>query len=257
MSADPRDALADLLVDLQAVLEDSAARGMVFEGPSEPLPAPPAPEPVHGKAWSSLASKAREAAETELAAGDVGLRSVREDLGDCRRCRLCTDRTNLVFGQGTASADLLIIGPAPGRAEDYAGQPFAGPQGEMLDKMLENVLGLRRDQVYLTTAVKCRPPGDRLPELDELRACHPFWVRQLRAVQPKLILALGEAAFQMLFRTNEPLEPVRGQWRNYGGTPLLPTFHPVTLRERPDLKRGVFEDLKNLRAKYDEVGGLR
>lgn len=239
---DPRGQLADLLADVLAVAQDAAQRGVEYEGPSERLPPPLTPEPAHGDAWSSLASKARESAEVASVSGDAGLAAIRQDLGDCRRCRLCTDRNKLAFGVGPASARLMVLGHAPERPDDLRGEPFVGPSGDMLDKMLKHVVGVPRDQAYITTAVKCRPANDRNPELDEVQACHPFLMRQIRAVSPSVILVMGETAFQILFRTNAKL--ARGEWRDFGGIPVMATFHPSHLATSPDDKRLAMEDLK-------------
>ena len=254
---DPRDDLADLVADVAALLADSASRGVVFEGPMQPLAPPAKPEPEHGKAWSSLASNARQRAENTVLRGADGLRATREDLGDCRRCRLCTQRQTLVFGVGAADADLMVIGEAPGRQEDMRGEPFVGPSGQMLDKMLANVIGVPRENTYITNTVKCRPPNDRNPELDEVEACHPYLMRQIQAVQPKVILVLGTVAFQILFRTNAGITRNRGRWRAFEGIPVMPTFHPAYLLRKPENKRLTFEDLKAVRGKYDELGGRR
>ncbi|MFT6142218.1 MAG: uracil-DNA glycosylase family 4 [Myxococcota bacterium] len=254
---DPRNDLADLLADVLALAQDSGLRGVVYEGPSQSMPAPLAIQPAHSGAWSSLASQARDSAEVASVAGAAGLRAVREDLGECRRCRLCTDRSTLVFGVGNATADLMIIGHAPNRQEDMRGEPFVSDSGDMLDKMLAHVIGLQRHSVYITTTVKCRPSGDRKPSLDEIRACHPYLQRQIKAVEPKVILVMGTLAFQILFRTNESLTANRGKWKNYGGIPVMPTFHPSHLLSQAADKKPAFADLKAVRARYDELGGQR
>ncbi len=254
---DPRNDLADLLADVLALAQDSGLRGVDYEGPSEPMPVPLAIQPAHSGAWSSLASKARDSAEVASAVGAAGLRATREDLGECRRCRLCTDRNTLVFGVGNATADLMIIGHAPSRQEDMRGEPFVAEPGDMLDKMLAHVIGLPRESVYITTTVKCRPSNDRGPSLDEVRACHPYLQRQIKAVEPKVILVMGELAFQILFRTGESLAENRGKWRNYGGIPVMPSFHPSHLLTHAADKKPAFVDLKAVKARYDELGGQR
>lgn len=254
---DPRNDLADLLADVLALAQDSGLRGVDYEGPSEPMPAPLSVQPAHSGAWSSLASEARDSADVALAEGAAGLRATREDLGECRRCRLCTDRNTLVFGAGKPTADLMIIGHAPNRQEDMRGEPFVAEPGDMLDKMLAHVIGVPRESVYITTTVKCRPSGDRNPSLDEVQACHPYLQRQIKAVKPKVLLVMGTLAFQILFRTNESLSANRGQWKTYGRIPVMSTFHPSHLLKQPGDKKAAFADLKSVKAKYDELGGHR
>jgi DNA polymerase len=203
--------------------------------------------------WSEIAAGAREAP----VAAAVGLESVRADLGDCRRCGLCKERRTIVFGVGDPDADLLVIGEAPGFQEDQQGEPFVGPAGQMLDRMLENVLGLERRQVYITNVVKCRPPKNRNPHPDEVEACRPFLEAQLRAIRPKVILLLGSVAFRTVFGTDDGIMRHRGIWKVYDDVPVLPTLHPAYLLRTPEDKRLVFEDLKVLRARYDELGGRR
>lgn len=256
-----RDELAELIADVRAVLDDARARGVHHEGPPEPLPeAAPLPEPTAppkeegAGAWAALAAEARDRQATPA----DGLARVRADLGDCRRCALASGRTQLVFGVGDPDADLVVIGEAPGYHEDQQGEPFVGPAGQMLDKMLENVLGLSRQRhVYILNMVKCRPPKNRDPLPDEVEACRPFLEGQLQALRPKLILVLGRVALQALFRANLSISRERGQWRDYQGIPVMPTFHPAYLLRKPEDKRLTFADLKALRARYDTLGGGR
>jgi DNA polymerase len=255
---DPRLDLADLVSDTLAALHDAIARGVEFEGPSAPLPEP-APEPARpvDPGWANIAAAARARADAAVAHGAGALEAIRADLGDCRRCGLCTGRTQLVFGVGDPEADLVIVGEAPGQQEDLRGEPFVGPAGEMLDRMLINVLGLRRDQVYIANVVKCRPPGNRNPLPDEIATCRPFLEAQIRALRPKLMLVLGSVALQALFTPEARITRDRGKWRDWAGIPAIPTFHPAYLLRKPEDKRFTFEDLKALRARYDELGGRR
>ncbi|MCB9669323.1 MAG: uracil-DNA glycosylase [Alphaproteobacteria bacterium] len=191
------------------------------------------------------------------------MRAVRDELGDCSRCDLCKARKNIVFGVGDPSADLVVIGEGPGEQEDLQGEPFVGPAGQMLDKMLENVLGLRRDQVYILNVVKCRPPRNRNPLPEEVDACMPFLRAQLRALRPKLGLVLGSVAYKALLQTTQGITRSRGRWHVWRDPhsdlvlPVLPTFHPAYLLRQPQDKRLTFADLKDLRARYDQEGGRR
>jgi DNA polymerase len=172
-------------------------------------------------------------------------------LGDCQRCGLCAGRSRIVFGGGDPKARLMIIGEAPGREEDRRGEPFVGESGQMLDRMLLNVLGLARPQVFVANVVKCRPPDNRDPTPEEIALCRPFLHAQLRVVRPELVLVLGRVAFQALFDTAEGISRARGSWRHLryegGEARAMITFHPAYLLRTPDAKRLVFEDLKAIK----------
>jgi uracil-DNA glycosylase family 4 len=227
----------------------------VLSTPASPTIA--AASPAAASRWATLAASARDEAAVAAATGAEGLRRIREDLGDCRRCGLCTSRRSIVYGVGDPDADLMIVGEGPGHDEDLSGEPFVGPAGQMLDKMLENVLKLRRDQVYIANVVKCRPPANRNPAPDEVAACAPFLERQIRAVRPQAMLVLGNVAMKALFQVETGIMRQRGQWLEWSGTPTMPTFHPAYLLRNPDDKRKTFDDLKALKALYDERGGKR
>jgi DNA polymerase len=185
--------------------------------------------------------------------GPIGALAAQErNLQGCRRCRLCDGRTTIVFGAGNPRADLVVIGEGPGADEDAQGQPFVGRAGQLLTRMLDSVK-LSRDEVYITNAVKCRPPGNRNPEADELAACAPFLAAQLRAIEPRVVLALGSVATQALLRTKEPIGKLRGTVHPYGAAVLIPTFHPAFLLRNPgrDYNRMAYEDLKLARREYD------
>src|SRR5262249_32921746 len=160
---------------------------------------------------------ARQDGDVHVRQGAKALELVRDDLGDCRRCGLCQERRTIVYGVGSPDADLVVVGEAPGYEEDQRGEPFVGPAGQMLDKMLENVLGLRRDQVYIANIVKCRPPGNRTPLPDEVERCRPFLERQIEAIGPKVLLLLGTVALKSLLRTDAGIMRCRGTWRDYRG----------------------------------------
>lgn len=174
------------------------------------------------------------------------------NLQGCRRCKLCDGRTTIVFGSGNPEADLVVIGEGPGADEDAQGLPFVGRAGQLLTRMLASV-GLAREHVYITNAVKCRPPSNRNPEPEELAACAPFLAEQLGVIQPRVVLALGSVATQALLRTREPIGKLRGRVHPYGGAVLIPTFHPAFLLRNPgqEYKRLAWEDLKLAKREYD------
>ena len=176
-------------------------------------------------------------------------------LQGCRRCKLCAGRTTIVFGAGDPRAEFVVIGEGPGADEDAQGLPFVGRAGQLLTKMLEAPgVGFSREEVYISNTVKCRPPGNRNPEADELAACAPMLAAQLAALQPRVILALGSVATQSLLGTREPIGRLRGRVHPYGSAVLVPTFHPAFLLRNPgqEYKRMAWEDLKLARREYDQ-----
>jgi DNA polymerase len=173
------------------------------------------------------------------------LDEIRRDLGDCRRCKLCEGRKSIVFGSGNPRAQLVFVGEGPGETEDQQGVPFVGAAGQLLTKMIE-AMGYGRDDVYICNVVKCRPPGNRNPEPDEIAACEPFLRAQLASVRPKAIVALGKFAAQTLLRDTTPITRLRGQWREYEGVPLMPTFHPAYLLRNPAEKKSAWADLQEV-----------
>ncbi len=172
---------------------------------------------------------------------------VRRELGDCQRCPLHRTRSTIVFGVGDPSAGLVVVGEAPGYHEDRLGEPFVGPAGEMLTRMLVNVLELRREQVYIMNVLKCRPPDNRDPEPPEVRACRPFFDAQLNVIRPRAILALGRYATQSLLGTTRGIKSLRGHWADYRGIAVMPTFHPAYLLRQPQDKRLALQDLLTLK----------
>ena len=174
----------------------------------------------------------------------ITLVSIREDIGDCTRCKLHTlGRKQIVFGVGNPNADLMFVGEAPGADEDTQGIPFIGRAGQLLTKIIE-AIGLSRDEVYIANVIKCRPPENRNPEPDEVATCEPFLFQQIDAIKPKVIVALGKFAAQTLLRTETPISRLRGQVSDYRGAKLIPTFHPAYLLRNPSSKREVWEDMK-------------
>jgi DNA polymerase len=174
---------------------------------------------------------------------------LQEEIGPaCNRCKLHTlGRKQVVFGVGNPIADLMFAGEAPGADEDEQGEPFVGRAGQLLTKIIE-AIGLSRGDVYIANVIKCRPPGNRNPEPDEVDRCQPFLFRQIDAVQPKVIVALGKFAAQCLLKTTDPITRLRGREFTYRGAILIPTFHPAYLLRNPSSKREVWEDMKRVRA---------
>ena len=178
--------------------------------------------------------------------GRVTLEEVRADLGDCQRCKLAPGRRHLVFGVGNPHARLVFVGEGPGADEDAKGEPFVGRAGQLLTEIITKGMQLRREDVYICNVIKCRPPGNRNPEPDEVAACEPFLVRQLQALGPEVIVALGKFAAQTLLRSKTPITQLRGRWFDYQGIMLMPTFHPAYLLRNPGDKRLVWEDIQKV-----------
>ncbi|MFP4309075.1 MAG: uracil-DNA glycosylase family protein [Desulfococcaceae bacterium] len=179
------------------------------------------------------------------APGAETLEDIRADLGDCRRCPLAEGRNRLVFGTGNPRARAMFVGEGPGRDEDRQGEPFVGRAGQLLNRIIQAV-GMTRESVYIANVVKCRPPGNRNPEPDEMATCRPFLDRQIRSVRPEILVALGKVAARALLGTDAPLNRLRGRFHSYGETPLLVTYHPAFLLRYPEWKRAVWADMKRL-----------
>jgi DNA polymerase len=172
------------------------------------------------------------------------LKIIRQDLGDCTRCRLHKQgRKQIVFGVGDARAQLMFIGEAPGADEDQQGEPFVGRAGQLLNNMIK-AMGIRREDVYIANIIKCRPPGNRTPERDECETCSPFLMRQIAAIQPKVIVALGAVAAKTLLAINAPMSELRGHWYDFRGTKLAVTYHPAFLLRDPRQKKETWKDLQ-------------
>ncbi len=195
---------------------------------------------------------AAEPASGASAAGDgqaAGLDRLRAHIGECTRCKLhAQGRTHVVFGVGNPNADLMFVGEAPGADEDRLGEPFVGRAGQLLTKIIE-AIGLSRADVYIANVIKCRPPGNRNPEPDEVSTCEPFLFEQIDLIRPRVIVALGTFAAHALLGTDAPISRLRGRVHDFrGGSRLVPTFHPAFLLRSPDRKRDVWEDMKIVRA---------
>jgi DNA polymerase len=184
----------------------------------------------------------------------ASLAALRDEIGDCKRCKLCDARTNIVFGVGNPRAKLMFVGEGPGADEDARGEPFVGRAGQKLNEMIR-AIGLERSDVYIANVVKCRPPGNRDPEADEVATCSPFLFRQIEAIKPKVIVALGSPATKTLLGTKAGITSLRGRFGSFRGIPVMPTFHPAYLLRSytQENRRLVFEDLKAARARIDEA----
>ena len=181
------------------------------------------------------------------------LEKIREEIGDCRRCKLWNERTHIVYGMGSSKADLMFVGEAPGREEDVQGIPFVGRSGKLLTGIIE-AIDLKREDVYIANILKCRPPKNRNPEADEVESCEGFLFKQIEVIKPKIIVALGAYAAQCLLQTKDPIGRIRGRFFHFQDSLLLPTFHPAYLLRNPSAKRDVWEDIKLVRDQLKELG---
>ncbi|HXL23099.1 MAG TPA: uracil-DNA glycosylase [Candidatus Dormibacteraeota bacterium] len=250
--------VADAIAEAPAVVQLSPAAPKIFHE-EPPLPKQtPRPQPV-GPGFGLASSTAPSAPvlppraagpslfdAVNKIAGDTLLK-VREDLGDCTRCKLHKTRKNIVFADGNPKAELVFVGEGPGADEDAQGLPFVGRAGKLLNQMIE-AMGLRRQDVYICNVVKCRPPENRLPERDEIEKCSPFLLRQLDTIAPKVIVCLGACAAQTLLETNRGISQFRGQWLDFRGHKLMATYHPAYLLRNPSAKAEVWKDLQKVMA---------
>jgi uracil-DNA glycosylase family 4 len=202
--------------------------------PPRRLAVPPA-----AAAPSPVGPPPRDRGEAEAA-----LKAIRDDLGDCKRCRLCEGRTKIVFGQGNAVAELMFVGEAPGADEDASGLAFVGRAGELLTDMIEKGMRMPRSEVFIANVIKCRPPGNRPPENDEVTQCQPFLEAQIRTIKPRAIVALGATAARFMTKSGDPISRLRGRFASWEGIPLMPTYHPAYLLRNPSAKKDVWADLK-------------
>lgn len=193
--------------------------------------------------------RSEEPAAVDTAADSVAdsINAIASDLTDCRRCKLCSARKSIVVGEGCPDAELVFVGEGPGEQEDLQGRPFVGKAGQLLDRMI-GAIGLQREQVYICNVVKCRPPGNRNPEPDEIESCSPFLYRQLAAIRPRVVVALGKFAAQTLMQSEVRITQVRGRFFPFldGKAKLLPTFHPAYLLRNPEAKKEAWEDLQSV-----------
>ena len=217
--------------------------------PADPIrsdPAPPIPAPIAAPQAASFLDEPVPVPEGATAAERID--AIRAELGDCTRCKLHGGRTHLVYGVGNPDADLMFVGEAPGRDEDQQGEPFVGRAGQLLTRIIE-AIDLRREDVYIANVIKCRPPGNRNPEPDEIETCRPYLFAQIDAIGPRVIVALGSFAVKTLLDDETiAISKARGQVYACRGAHLIPTFHPAYLLRSPDRKRDVWEDMKRVRS---------
>ena len=227
----PQERLRAVLGGFRAFVED--ARDSSVDGFPRSTPA------------ARLAARSRWSSEKGLGGPTQdALRAIRDEIGDCRRCKLCSGRTQIVFGVGEPKAELMFVGEGPGEEEDRKGEPFVGRAGQLLTEIITRGMGLRRSDVYIANVVKCRPPGNRNPEPDEIAACQPFLFAQIDTIAPKVVVALGKFAAQTLLETTTPISKLRGRWFSFRGRRLMPTFHPSYLLRNPADKKLVWEDIQ-------------
>ncbi len=242
----------DILAASRAWIAEFAEEGIEgFEReavPSAPLAPPPSSEatPVSDVAQVAAADPLPGSLDAPNWPEQPTLEQVRASLGDCTRCRLSEQRTQIVFHDGNPNADLMFVGEGPGEQEDLRGIPFCGRAGELLTSMIEKGLGISRSDVYICNIVKCRPPKNRTPMADEVSTCRPFLDGQIAAVRPKVIVALGKPASSLLLGRDIAITRVRGTWQEYRGIPVMPTFHPAFILRQytAENRRLVWEDLK-------------
>ena len=178
----------------------------------------------------------------------MSLEAIREEMGDCRRCQLWQSRTHLVFGVGNPRAGLMFIGEAPGAEEDRQGEPFVGAAGQLLNRLFDR-LAINRQDVYITNVVKSRPPGNRNPAAEEIAACRPFLLKQIQAIRPRIIVTLGAVATHALLESKDSLNRLRGNWQQWQGIPVMPTFHPSYLLRVPQQRIKTWEDMQKVLAR--------
>jgi DNA polymerase len=194
---------------------------------------------------SEVISRKPEVRSQKPASSEEKLKKLREEIGECRLCRLHKGRTHLVFGAGNPNAKLMFIGEGPGRDEDLKGEPFVGRAGQLLTKIIQ-AMGFKRSDVYIANIVKCRPPENRNPEPDEIETCAPFLLKQIEIIKPKAIICLGKFAAQTMLETLEPITRLRGKMGEFKGIPVMPTYHPAYLLRNPGAKKIVWEDVKRV-----------
>ena len=248
MSASEGDELATLVISLRRHLQRQQRMGVRFVA----RPGVAAMTPTATENKKAVADKV-ERVSTNSDRGEVrSLEELRDDIGDCRRCKLHSGRTHVVFGIGNPNAKLMFVGEGPGRDEDLKGEPFVGRAGQLLTDIITKGMGLTRDDVYIANVVKCRPPENRNPEPDEVASCEPFLKKQIELIRPKIIVALGKFAVQALLQSKVPITRLRGNWHTYMGIKLMPTFHPAYLLRNPADKKLVWEDIKKVMKEMQE-----
>jgi len=219
-----------LLDDQKPIIQPAA-----LSLPKESTAAAPAASPV-----------VKETAKTVDAGRPATLESIREEIGDCTRCKLHKGRNSIVYGEGDPKATIVFVGEGPGFEEDQQGRPFVGAAGQLLTDIIEKGMKIKRADVYICNIVKCRPPNNRNPEPDEVEACIGFVKKQIAAIRPKVIVTLGNVPTQNLLGTKEGITRLRGTWQEFNGIPVMPTFHPSYLLRSPGEKGKVWEDIKKV-----------
>ena len=214
--------------------------GVPRTGSSPPPPA--APPGRHAEAPGAAVVAPPSVVHPGMASPELD--RIREDVGDCRRCRLADTRQTIVFGQGNPKAELMFVGEAPGADEDEQGLAFVGRAGQLLTDIIEKGLKIPRSDVFIANILQCRPPGNRNPEPDEILACQPFLERKIAEIRPRVLVGLGKFAGQWLLKTAEPISKIRGRVGDYDGIKVVPTYHPAYLLRNPAAKKEVWEDMK-------------
>ncbi len=239
-AVDPTDELLTLTRQLRAQLGRHAAAGAwAAPGGATARPELVDPDPLDP--------------DRPMAPVRQSLAQIRSDLGECTRCKLHSTRKSIVFGVGAEDAPLMFVGEAPGEQEDKRGDPFVGPAGELLDKMIE-AMGWSRQTVYINNILMCRPPGNRNPQPDEVEKCKPFLDARIAAIAPRIIVALGRPAANTLLGRDAPISALRGKFHDRHGVKVMPTFHPAYLLREPDRKRDAWSDLKLVMAELARLG---
>jgi DNA polymerase len=251
MSSSDGDELATLVVSLRRHLQRQQRMGVRFVARPEIATMTPAATDIKEPVTDNL-----ERTSTHSNGGEVStLEELRDHIGDCRRCKLHSGRTHVVFGIGNPNARLMFVGEGPGRDEDLKGEPFVGRAGQLLTDIITKGMGLAREDVYIANVVKCRPPQNRNPEPDEVASCEPFLKKQIELIKPEIIVALGKFAVQALLQSKVPITRLRGNWHTYMGIKLMPTFHPAYLLRNPVDKKLVWEDIKKVMKEMQSENG--
>lgn len=244
-----RATIVATLTDYVAQLREEGMDGLpATESMRAPAPAQGAPiiAPTQDRAPAAAAPPARELSKYPGLEKTESLETLREFIGDCRRCKLWGLRKNLVFGVGNPDAELMFIGEGPGAEEDARGEPFVGRAGQLLTDIIERGMGMKRAEVYICNVIKCRPPDNRNPEPDEVASCEPFMMRQIELVKPRVIVGLGTFAVQAVLKVKTPISKLRGNWHDVRGVRMMPTFHPAYLLRNPGEKRLVWQDVQQV-----------
>jgi uracil-DNA glycosylase family 4 len=242
-STDARAELTTLVTTLRGHLQQRAAAG---------IRAMPKKRAGHGQADQPGTSGTLGGLDDNLfsdygeARAADSLEKLRAAIGDCRRCKLSSGRTHLVYGVGNPRAEILFVGEGPGRDEDLQGEPFVGRAGQLLTDIITKGMKLRREDVYIANVIKCRPPENRNPEPDEVESCEPFLKKQIELIRPRIIVGLGKFAVQTLLQSKVSITRLRGTWHEYHGIKLMPTFHPAYLLRNPGDKKLVWEDIQKV-----------